>query len=183
MVILVAAASTSILFAAFYRVTQRPDYHKRHHVYSDDDGEAVSAEHDRTGDRTVRILIAFFALAAFLLSAWNWTVQQQNAGLAIITIAWVCYQSNFLSTFLIRSADDHRLGILPTCSTIDPKTTTIRCESAHSRPVTHIITGLGNCDFQGISESNRILVPGGPWSLPGSRMLLFATATWRVSQR
>jgi len=90
MVILVAAASTSILFAAFYRVTQRPVYHKRHHVYSDDDGDAVPAEHDETGNRTARISIAFFALISFSLSAWNWTVQKHNTELTIITIAWVC---------------------------------------------------------------------------------------------
>lgn len=175
--ILVAAASTSILVAAFYRVTQRPDYHKRHHVYSDDDGEAVSVEHDETGDRTARISIAFFALAAFLLSAWNWTVQEHNAGLAIITIAWVCCQSNCLPTCLIRFADDDHLGLLLPRSTIASKTTAIRYRSAHSCFITRIVTRVGNCHFQGTSRSNRTLGPGCPWSLLGLHMLLVTTAT------
>ena len=89
MVILVAAASTSILFAAFCRVTQPPDYHKPHHVYSDDDGEAAPVEHYETGERTTRVLMALFALVASILSVWNWTVQQHNAELVVITIAWV----------------------------------------------------------------------------------------------
>lgn len=33
--------------------------------------------------------MALFALATFLLSAWNWAIQENVSGLAIITIAWV----------------------------------------------------------------------------------------------
>ena len=177
MVILVAAASTSILFAAFYRVTQQPDYHKRHHVYSDDDGEAVFTEHDETGDRKLRVSIAFFALAAFLLSAWNWTVQEHNAELVVITIAWVCCQLNYLRTCLIRFADVNHPGLLPACSTIASKTTTLRYRPAYSCSIARIVTRLGDCNVQGISVSNQILAPSCPWSLPGLHMLFFATAT------
>lgn len=96
MVILVAAASTSILLQTFYRLTQLPDSNKRQHVYDDDDGEAASTESDETRDRTARIWIAFFALATFLLSAWNWFIPEHVSGLAIITIAWVFYHSTYL---------------------------------------------------------------------------------------
>lgn len=92
MVIFVAAAGTSVLFAAFYRATQLPaDDDKRHHVYGDDDGEAVPAEHDDIRDRPARISIVFFSLAAFMLSAWNWATQEHLSELAIITISWVTY--------------------------------------------------------------------------------------------
>lgn len=183
MVILVTAASTSILFAAFYRATQLPDYHKRHHVYNDDDGEAVPVEHDDTGERTTRILMALFALAAFILSVWNWTVQQHNAGLVVITIAWVFCQSIYLSTSLTWPVDHNHVGLLLACSAIASETTTLRHWPAYNCFVTNIVTRLGNCHFQGISTSIHILDPGYPWRLPGLHMLFFATATQRISQR
>lgn len=177
MEILVAAASTSILFAAFYRATQLPDYHEKHHVYNDDDGEAVPAEYHEPADRALRIWIAFFALAAFLLSVWNWTTQEHNSGLAITTIAWVCCQSNHLLTCLTWFADDDHLGLLPPRHTITSKTTAIRYRFAYSCFVTRIVTRLGNRHFQEIPESNRTLGPGCPWSLLGLHMLLVTTAT------
>jgi hypothetical protein len=88
-VILAATASTSIMLAAYYRVTQQPDCNKPHHVYCDDDGEALPAGHQESRNRTTRILMALFALATFLLSACNWAIQEHVSGLAIITIAWV----------------------------------------------------------------------------------------------
>jgi hypothetical protein len=35
--------------------------------------------------------MALCALATFLLSAWNWAIQEHVSGLAIITIAWVSF--------------------------------------------------------------------------------------------
>ena len=102
MVLLAAAASTSIVLTAFYRATQIPDSYKRNHVYNDDDGEATApTECEGACDRTPRILIAFFALATFLLSAWNWTLHKRDAELSIITIAWVSCPSSYLLAFLI----------------------------------------------------------------------------------
>jgi fatty acid desaturase len=91
MVILAATASTSIMLAAFYRVTQLPNSDKRHHIYCDNDGEALPAEQQGSRARATRILMALYALATFLLSAWNWAIQEHVSGLAIITIAWVSF--------------------------------------------------------------------------------------------
>ena len=107
MVILVAAAIASMIVAAFSQMAQLPDYQKRHHMYSDQDGEALSVEHQTHRDRTTRTSIALLALAAFILSVWNWTVQEHTVGLAIVTIAWVFFQLGFLSTCLTYFSDNH----------------------------------------------------------------------------
>jgi len=176
MVILVAAASTSVLFAAFYRATQLPADHKRHHVYGDDDGEAVPAEHDDVRDRPARILIAFSSLAVFILSAWNWVTQEHASGLAIITILWVRRQSSYLLISLTRPADNHHFGLFFASSTIVSKATTLRNWSASSYYITHIVVRVGNCHIQGISKSSDKLDPNCHWSLPCLRMLFFTAA-------
>jgi len=126
MVILLAGASTSIVLAAFSRLTHRPDYHKRHHVYCDDDGEALPAEHQENQDRTTRILIALSALGAFLLSVWDWAVHEHDSTLAVITIAWVCCQYSYSLTSLIASADNSCFELLLPCCTIVTEATTLR---------------------------------------------------------
>jgi hypothetical protein len=89
MVILAATASTSIMFAALYRTTQLPDCDKPHHVYCDNDGEALPTGHQGSRSRATRILMALSALGTCLLSAWNWAIQEHGSELAVITIAWV----------------------------------------------------------------------------------------------
>lgn len=175
--ILAAAASTSILLTAFYRVTQSPDSYKRHHVYGDDDGEAVPAEYDGTRDRTARVSIAFFALAAFLLSAWNWTIHIHGSALATITVSWVCCLPSYPLAFLTRSTDDHHFGLLLACSTIASKTTTLRYWSADSGLITHFVSRVGNNYLQAILGSSYVLGSSCARTFPCLRMLFFATAT------
>jgi hypothetical protein len=177
----VAAASTSIVLAAFYRVTQLPDYHQRHHVYCDDDGEALPTGDQEDHDRTVRILVALFTLATLLLSAWNWIVQGQDAGLAIITISWVFCQSSYLLTFLMKTADNNLCKCLLACSTVVTKATALRHRSADSCVVTSGLTRFGIYYFQGILRSIYILVSSCPWGLSCLHMLFFAAAPNSVS--
>lgn len=142
--LLIAAASTSIVLAAFYRVTQLPNYHQRQHVYYDDDGEAAPAEHQENQDRTARILVVLFALATLLLSAWNWVVQGHDARLTIITISWVLCQPGRLSTCLIEFADDHCCGFFLACSTVATEATTLRYRFAGSCFITHVVARFSN---------------------------------------
>ena len=89
MSIALAAASTGIVLVASHWVSQRPDHHERQHRYRDEDGEASPAKDQGTFDRTARLLVAFFTLAALLLTTWNWMILEYNAQLGIITIGWV----------------------------------------------------------------------------------------------
>lgn len=175
--ILVAAASTSMIIAAFSGVAQLSDYQKRHHIYSDHDGEALLVEHQTHLDRTTRLSIALLALAAFILSVWNWTVQKHTAGLALVTIAWVSCHSGFLSTCLTNSADNHHFGLPLHLSTIAQNTKTLRDQSAHSCFINRIVARISNSHLQKISRTSRILAANCPWSIPSLHMLFFATAT------
>jgi hypothetical protein len=184
MVLLAAAASTSIVLASFYRATQLPDSHKRNHVYSDDDGEATApAECEGNCDRTPRIFIAFFALATSLLSAWNWTLHGHDAGLSIVTIAWVSYPSRCFLTCLTNFAVDHRSGFCLACHSIVTKATTLHYRLANSCLITYIVAGVSNHHTQGIPESSHILGSSCPRSFPCLHMLFFAAASKCVLQR
>lgn len=178
---LVAAASTSVVFAAFCWAVQLPKYHQRQNVYFDNDGEARPAKHQDAHDRTARILVVIFTLATLLLSAGNWIAQNRNAGLGIITIAWVLRHSRHTSTCLIESADNHRCRVLFACATVSREATTVLHRSADSCLIARIIAWPVNYYFQGISRSIHILVSSCPWHRPCLHMLFSTTASHCVS--